>query len=100
MLTCMLFLIVFVQMNNENDIEDDDTEFRNELHQFVATLAKCTPAQLKRYDEQMTFMESIHDEIRRVHSHFMPAYVPPPENDGLNFGGSGKYLDVTYNVVI
>jgi len=74
--------------------DNQDEIYLNELHSYTSTFQKPSIQQLKKYDEKMKFMESIHDEIRLKHIDFMPIYDVFTD---MEFAVGKKYLEVEYN---
>ena len=83
--------------HNEDDLKEaaEEAHFHEELTQFVKTLPKPDADSNKRYEQQLSFMNSIHGEVKQQYPHWRPEYNPTEEFDDK--APKGKYLEVVYS---
>jgi len=84
--------------NNDSELMNEraeEAQFHEELTRFVNTLPTPDADSNKRYEQQLSFMNSIHGEVKQQYPHWRPEYNPVEEFDDK--APKGKYLEVVYS---
>ena len=80
------------------DIDNQDTldaEYLQSLSEYVKTLPALSSDQIKAYDAKLSYLETIHNEIRLTNKNFMPIYDPSRDREE---SPGNKYLDIVYRI--
>lgn len=82
--------------NTINTEAAEDTQFLQELADYVSNLPQPSPEDIVLYNQKIDFLKSIHAELKAKFPDFQPEYDPFEESEPTF--PKGKYMDTTYKV--
>lgn len=86
-------------LNNDPELlaeQAEDAKFLVELNNLVNTFESPSAEDIAIYNSKLTYLEEIHNEVKKKYPEFQPEYNPLEESDPKF--PSGKYCDQTYKV--